>query len=299
VLDTPPEPVPADPVADFHARGQIVLDEVSFRYDPYSSAVLDGITLTIRSGQRIAIVGSTGSGKTTLGMVILGLSPPTTGQIHVDGHPIHTLDPRTVRGQFGVVLQEPFLFSGTIAENIALHDPGMPHDAIERAARLACLHDEITAMPSGYATHLAQRGSGLSGGQRQRLALARALAHRPAVVLLDEATSHLDAHTERRVHDNLAAQRCTQIIIAHRLSTVRDADQILVLDQGRVVETGTHTELLDRAGPYADLVSAQLDQPTSPSPGHSAASRNGDPATGLSALTSPLGTGTDHHTERR
>jgi ABC-type bacteriocin/lantibiotic exporter with double-glycine peptidase domain len=277
VLDTPPEPVPADPVAGFRARGQLTLDTVSFRYDPYSPPVLQDITLAIQPGQRVAIVGSTGSGKTTLGMLLLGLYPPTSGQIHVDGHRIDTLDPQTLRGQFGVVLQEPFLFSGTIAENIALHDPGLPRPAIERAARLACLHEEIMAMPQGYATHLAQRGSGLSGGQRQRLALARALARQPAVLLLDEATSHLDARTERQVHTNLADLRCTQIIIAHRLSTVRDADQILVLDHGRIVETGTHQELLARRGLYTELVSTQLDQPT----------------------PDPLGTGTEQHAERR
>lgn len=264
VLDTNPEPQTSNetgPRRTDGAPGRLQLDDVSFAYDPYSPPVLRDVTLTIEPSHRVAIVGATGSGKTTLGMLVLSLYPPTAGRILLDGQSTDTLDPRTVRAQFGVVLQEPFLFTGTIAENIALHDADLPQAEIVRAAQHACLHDEIMAMPQRYATHLAQRGTGLSGGQRQRLALARALAQKPAVLLLDEATSHLDARTERRVHDNLAELPCTQIVIAHRLSTIRDADQIVVLQQGQVAEIGRHDELLARGGPYADLVQAQLDQP--------------------------------------
>ncbi|RDI35442.1 ABC-type bacteriocin/lantibiotic exporter with double-glycine peptidase domain [Lentzea flaviverrucosa] len=264
VLDTAaePRPEPARDAAPLRLRGAIELDRVGFGYDPYSPAVLHDVTVDIRPGQRVAVVGSTGSGKTTFGMLLLGLYTPTTGTIRFDGHATGTLDPRALRGQIGVVLQEPFVFSGTIRDNITLHDPAITDEEIVRAARLAGLHDEITAMPQRYATRLAQRGTGLSGGQRQRLALARALVHRPAVLLLDEATSHLDAVTETEVHRNLADQRCTQIVIAHRLSTVRDADQILVLHDGRLVETGTHDQLLTRDGHYTALVTAQLDQPS-------------------------------------
>ncbi|WP_197289556.1 peptidase domain-containing ABC transporter [Saccharothrix sp. NRRL B-16348] len=276
VLDTAaePRPEPSADAAPLRLRGAIELDRVGFGYDPYSPAVLHDVTVTIHPGQRVAVVGSTGSGKTTFGMLLLGLYTPTAGTIRFDGHDTGILDPRTLRGQIGVVLQEPFVFSGTIRDNITLHDPAITDEEIARAARLAGLHDEITGMPQGYATRLAQRGTGLSGGQRQRLALARALVRRPAVLLLDEATSHLDAVTEAQVHRNLADQRCTQIVIAHRLSTVRDADKILVLHDGRLVETGTHDELLTRDGHYTALVTAQLDQPTTapqvPTPANSA-----------------------------
>lgn len=279
VLDTPGEPRPAEPVA-LRLRGAIDLDRVCFEYDPYTPAVLHEVTAHVRPGQRVAVVGSTGSGKTTLGMLLLGLYPPTSGTIRFDGHAADTVDPAALRGQVGVVLQEPFVFSGTIRDNITLHDPTIPDDEIVRAARLAGLHDEIAAMPRAYGTRLAQRGTGLSGGQRQRLALARALVRRPAVLLLDEATSHLDAVTEAEVHRNLADQRCTQIVIAHRLSTVRDADQILVLHDGRLVETGTHDDLITRDGHYTALVTAQLDQPA-PTP------------------TSPATAGAEHGNGRR
>ena len=202
VLDAVPEPAPTDSPAR-RLQGAISLRQVGFTYQATSTAVIDDLTVSIDAGQRVAIVGATGSGKTTLGLLMLGLYTPTSGEIRYDGQPV-TGDPRALRRQFGVVLQEPFLFTGTIAENIALHDPSLSPAEVECAARLACLHEDLTTTPLGYATPLAHRGTGLSGGQRQRLALARALAAQPAVLLLDEATSHLDALTESRVHANLA-----------------------------------------------------------------------------------------------
>jgi ABC-type bacteriocin/lantibiotic exporter with double-glycine peptidase domain len=191
-------------------------------------------------------------------MVLLGLQPPASGSVRYDGRDLATLDPRGVRARVGTVLQEPFIFTGTIGENIAFHDDTVTQADIEDAAALAELHQEISAMPQGYRTRLTERGGGLSGGQRQRLAIARALVRHPAVLLLDEATSHLDAVTEAAIHHNLATLPCTQIVIAHRLSTVRDADLILLLHQGRLAERGTHTSLLAQRGRYATLVAAQL-----------------------------------------
>jgi ABC-type bacteriocin/lantibiotic exporter with double-glycine peptidase domain len=261
VLQTEPER-PSDADEAPRLTGRIDLVGVGYRYDPAGAPVLRDVSLSVWPGQRVAVVGRTGVGKTTLGMLLLGLYPPTEGELLFDGIALPEWPLRAVRGQIGVVLQDPFAFSGTIRQNIAFHDPDVAQEQVERAARLACLHEDIAAMPLGYDTRLAERGAGLSGGQRQRLSLARALVRRPAILLLDEATSHLDAVTEARLYRNLSEVECTQIVIAHRLSTIRDADQIIVLDQGRLVQTGTHDELVAQPGCYADLVAAQVKEVT-------------------------------------
>jgi len=240
-------------------QGQIELQHVSFRYAPNAPVVLRDINLHIQSGQKVALVGRTGSGKSTLGKLLLGLYSPTEGEIFYDGLPLRSLDYRAVRRQFGVVLQESALFNGSVRENISLNDPGMDLERVTRATQAAAIHKDIVQMPMGYETMVAEGGSALSGGQRQRLAIARALAAEPVIMLFDEATSHLDTVTEQVVEENLSALACTRIIIAHRLSTVRDADLVIVLENGAIVEQGTPRELMRHNGYYRRLVQHQLD----------------------------------------
>ncbi|MGH2510092.1 MAG: peptidase domain-containing ABC transporter, partial [Ktedonobacteraceae bacterium] len=202
-----------------YLTGQIQLDHVSFRYDPEAAEVLHDINLHIEAGQKVALVGRTGSGKSTLGKLLLGLYLPTQGQVLYDNFPLSNLDYQDVRRQFGVVMQDTALFSGTVRHNVTMHNPSMAMEQITKATQLAAIHEDVLRMPMGYETFISEGGSALSGGQRQRLALARAIAHHPAILLLDEATSHLDVLTEKQVEQNLRLVNCTQIIIAHRLST--------------------------------------------------------------------------------
>ena len=239
-------------------EGGIRAEGVSFRYSPLGTDVVSDVDLVIEPGQTVALVGRSGSGKTTLANVLVGLYPPSAGRVSHDGHDLATLDLRTVRAQIGVVTQEPFLFGMSVRGNIAFADPTMPLDAIERAAAKACIATDLDAMPLGYDTELSEGGSSLSGGQRQRLALARALASEPRVLLLDEATSHLDSVTEAAVYAELRRLECTVVVVAHRLSTVTSADLIVVIDGGRIVERGTHGELLAKRGAYHQLVTGQL-----------------------------------------
>jgi ATP-binding cassette, subfamily B, bacterial len=258
VRETPLEQDPATVRIAEPLRGRVELDHVSFRYGPLEPLVVQDISLKIEPGKLVAIVGRSGSGKSSLASLILGLYQPTSGRIVYDGANLTDLELRSVRSQLGIVTQRAYIFGTTVRANIALSDPSLPLEAVVEAAKIAQIHDEILEMPMGYDTVLIDGGVSLSGGQRQRIALARALVRKPSVLLLDEATSALDAITERKVQDALAKLACTRIVIAHRLSTILAADSILVMNEGRLVEQGPHTEILARKGFYADLVASQL-----------------------------------------
>jgi ABC-type bacteriocin/lantibiotic exporter with double-glycine peptidase domain len=209
----------------------------------------------------VALVGPSGSGKSTLLNILAGLYKPITGDVSYDGKALHDMDVRSVRQQIGIVPQHPFIFGGTLRENVALTAPGAQLDRIVAACKVSCLHEDIAEMPMSYDTVVSDGGGSLSGGQRQRVAIARAVIRNPSLMLLDEATSALDNSTEKRVIENLERQRCTRITVAHRLSTVRSADRIAVLDRGRVIELGSHEELVAQGGRYAELVAADAQVP--------------------------------------
>jgi subfamily B ATP-binding cassette protein HlyB/CyaB len=260
ILNTPTEPGYNPGRATLpQLRGAVCFDHVSFRYAPERPQVLHDVSLDIRPGEVVGVVGRSGSGKSTLAKLVQRLYVPEVGRVQVDGADLALVEPAWLRRQIGVVLQENFLFNRSVRDNIALANPGLPMEPVIAAARLAGAHDFILELPQGYDTLVGEHGANLSGGQRQRIAIARALVTNPAILIFDEATSALDYESERIIQRNMRdiASGRTVFVIAHRLSAVRHADRIVVLDRGRVIEQGDHDTLLRRCGIYARLFAIQ------------------------------------------
>lgn len=243
---------------DIRIEGEVAVKDVTFGYESYDP-VLEGVSFDVKPGEMIGIVGHSGSGKTTLINLLMRLYDVNEGAIEIDGVNIKDISQNALRTQIGVVLQETFLFSGTIRDNIRYAKPHASEEEVIAAARIANAHDFIVSLPQGYNTYVGEKGYSLSGGERQRIAIARAVIHNPRILILDEATAALDTETEKLIQDSLnkLTEGRTVFAIAHRLSTLRNADKLLVLDKGRVAEFGTHSELLENKGIYYKLVMAQ------------------------------------------
>lgn len=258
IINTPPEVV-GGAITVKELKGEITAKDITFRYTPDGPLVLDGVNFSITPGMMVGIVGRSGSGKSTIAKLVQRLYLPVEGSILIDGVDIRHLDPLFLRYRTGIVLQECFLFSGTIRENIAIAASDANMERIIQAARVAGAHDFISEMPMGYDTYVEERGSSLSGGQKQRIAIARALITNPGVLIFDEATSSLDYESERVIYENLnhIRQGRTVILIAHRLSVMRKCDMVIVIDKGKVVEMGNHDTLMREEGLYAHLYKQQ------------------------------------------
>jgi ABC-type bacteriocin/lantibiotic exporter with double-glycine peptidase domain len=237
--------------------GRIELRDIQFGYSPLEPPLIDGLSLTLEPGMRIALVGGSGSGKSTVGRLICGLIKPWSGEIRYDGVPLQGVPPEVFANSVAYVDQDIFLFEGSVRDNLTLWDLTVPESNVTQALKDASIHDDIAARPGNYDCYVGEGGTNFSGGQRQRVEIARALVGNPSVLVLDEATAALDPYTEQLIDDNLRRRGCACIIIAHRLSTIRDCDEIILLENGKVVERGTHDELLAKAGAYALLVAQE------------------------------------------
>ena len=256
ILDAVPE-VSEDKQMVEHLSGGVELNNISFRYNDSMPNVIDDLTLKIRPGQYVAIVGKTGCGKSTLVRLLLGFEKPQKGAIYYDGRDMQSLDPKSLRHNIGTVIQNGKLLQGSLFDNISISAPELTLDEAWEAAELAGIADDIREMPMGMQTMISEGSGGISGGQKQRLMIARAIAPKPKILILDEATSALDNITQKKIADSLDTLKCTRIVIAHRLSTIRHCDRIIVLDGGKIIEDGTYEQLIEQGGFFAELVERQ------------------------------------------
>jgi subfamily B ATP-binding cassette protein HlyB/CyaB len=259
ILNTPTEQTNDKAITLPSIQGSVTFDNIVFSYTPDSPSVLNGISAVIPMGSSVGLVGRSGSGKSTITKLIQRLYVPNTGTIYIDGVDVRHMNPKWLRNNIGVVLQDNYLFSGTIKENIALSRPDAPMEHIIAASRMAGADEFIAELSEGYDTQVGERGAALSGGQRQRIAIARALITNPRILIFDEATSALDYESERIIQDNLQTIKTgrTMFIVAHRLTTVKECDIILVMEKGHIVESGSHDELIQLQGYYYKLYTQQ------------------------------------------
>ena len=256
ILDAVPE-ISEDKQMVERLSGMVELNNVSFRYNDSMPNVIDDLTIKIRSGQYVGVVGKTGCGKSTLVRLLLGFEKPQKGAIYYDGRDMQSLDPKSLRHNIGTVMQNGKLLQGSIFDNISISKPDLTLDEAWEAAELAGIADDIREMPMGMQTMISEGSGGISGGQKQRIMIARAIAPKPKILILDEATSALDNITQKKISYSLDSLKCTRIVIAHRLSTIRHCDRIIVLEGGKIVEDGTYEELIGQGGFFAELVERQ------------------------------------------